>query len=121
MSYATVIETFVFDAAHVVPCVPEGHKCGRLHGHTWRAEVHVYGEVDPKSGIVVDYYDIRAAWAPLDEALDHRFLNEVPGLALPTSENIARWIWDRLKPALPGLTAIVLHEGASARCEYRGA
>jgi 6-pyruvoyltetrahydropterin/6-carboxytetrahydropterin synthase len=114
-------ETFTFDAAHYVPCFAGiGHKCGRLHGHTWRVEIHVEGEVNPETAILVDYYDLHAAWAPIGEALDHRYLNEVEGLEKPTTEVIAAWIWERLKPSLPLLSKLVLYEGATARCEYRG-
>lgn len=114
-------KTFHFDAAHLVPCfASNGHKCGRLHGHTWRVEIHVEGPVDPATRIVIDYYDIEAAWAPIYEAVDHRYLNEIPGLEHPTTEEIARWVWVRLKPALPLLSALVFFEGLTDRCEYRG-
>ncbi len=117
----TVIKSFGFESAHFLPGVPPEHKCRRLHGHSFRCEVQVSGPVDPATGFVIDFADITAACEPLRRALDHRFLNQdVPGLENPTSEHIAQWIWDRLKPALPGLTAVVLHETCTARCEYRG-
>jgi 6-pyruvoyltetrahydropterin/6-carboxytetrahydropterin synthase len=111
---------YFLDSAHLVPCLGQGHICGRLHGHTWKIEVHVAGEVDPATRILIDYYDIDQAWAPIHEALDHRYLNEVPGLEHPTTEEIARWIWERLKPALPLLSRLVIFEGMRDRCEYRG-
>ena len=117
---ASLIKSFGFESAHSLPHLPPGHKCGRLHGHSFRCEVEVTGEVDPKTGLVTDYADIKAACRPLRDQLDHRHLNEIAGLENPTSEMICRWIWDRLKPALPGLSKITLHETCSARCEYRG-
>lgn len=112
--------TFQFEAAHRLPRVASDHKCARLHGHSFVAEVVVEGEVDPHFGWVMDYADIKAAFAPLYRQLDHHYLNDIPGLENPTSEILARWIWDRLKPSLPLLTEIVVAETCTARCVYRG-
>lgn len=113
-----------FEAAHLLPHVPAGHKCGRLHGHSYRVEVHVAGPVDPGSGMVVDFADIKAACAPVRDRLDHYYLNEIDGLDNPTSENLARWIWARLScasPALAGmLSKIVVRETCTSGVEYRG-
>ena len=114
-----IFREFTFEAAHRLPGVPEGHKCRRLHGHSFRVEVHVAGEVDPEAGWVMDFADLKAAFAPLHEQLDHHYLNEVPGLANPTSEVLARWIWDRLAGTLP-LTAVVVRETCTSGCVYRG-
>lgn len=111
---------FRFEAAHQLPNMPPGHKCARLHGHSFVLEVHLEGEVDPHSGMLVDYGDIKHAFAPLHDQLDHRFLNEIEGLDNPTSENIVRWIWEHLKPSLPGLSALVLRETCTVGCSYRG-
>ncbi len=113
-------KTFQFEAAHLLPHLPESHKCRRLHGHSFQAEIVVEGEVDATLGWVMDYADISAAFRPLWEQLDHRYLNEVPGLENPTSENLAVWIWQRLKPALPQLAEVVVAETCTARCVYRG-
>ncbi|HOA62155.1 MAG: 6-carboxytetrahydropterin synthase QueD [Verrucomicrobia bacterium] len=113
-------KTFQFEAAHLLPRLPESHKCRRLHGHSFRAEIAVAGECDPDLGWLIDYAEITKRFKPLFEQLDHRYLNEVPGLDNPTSENIARWIWDRLKPRLPELTEVVVAETCTARCIYRG-
>lgn len=113
-------KTFQFEAAHRLPHLPEGHKCARLHGHSFQVEVVVTGELDPQLGWVMDYADISKAFRPLWEQLDHYHLNEVPGLENPTSEILACWIWDRLKPELPLLTEIVVAETCTARCVYRG-
>ncbi|MCX8091202.1 MAG: 6-carboxytetrahydropterin synthase QueD [Verrucomicrobiae bacterium] len=112
--------TFQFEAAHRLPKLPRTHKCWRLHGHSFKVEVAVAGECDPRLGWLVDYAEIAAAFKPIWEKLDHRYLNEIPGLENPTSENLAAWIWKRLKPRLPQLTEIVVAETCTARCVYRG-
>ncbi|MHC1764198.1 MAG: 6-carboxytetrahydropterin synthase QueD [Verrucomicrobiia bacterium] len=113
-------KTFQFEAAHLLPNLPESHKCRRLHGHSFQAEIAVVGACDPTLGWVMDYAEISRAFHPLWEQLDHRYLNEVPGLENPTSECIAAWIWDRLKPRLPLLTEVTVAETCTARCTYRG-
>ena len=115
-----LIRDFTFEAAHLLPKAPEGHKCRRLHGHSFRVEVTVEGEVDPATGWLLDYGEIRRLVEPLRAQLDHYYLNEVTGLENATSENLARWIWDRLKPSLPSLAKITVHETCEARCEYEG-
>ena len=111
---------FHFEAAHSLPTFPEGHKCRRLHGHSFRFEVVVEGDVDPAKGYLIDYGDIKAAADPLVRRLDHYYLNEIEGLENSTSEMLARWLWQRLKPALPLLSAIIVYETCTTRCEYRG-
>jgi 6-pyruvoyltetrahydropterin/6-carboxytetrahydropterin synthase len=114
-----IFREFTFEAAHLLPKVPEGHKCARLHGHSFRVEVHISGEVDPDAGWIMDFAEIKAAFAPLHEELDHHYLNEVPGLDNPTSENLAEWIWVRLAGSLP-LSKIVVRETCTSGCVYRG-
>ena len=111
---------FGFEAAHRLPHVPEGHQCARLHGHSFKVAVHVRGPLDPTLGWVMDFADLKAAWRPLHDALDHRYLNEIPGLENPTSEVLARWIWDRLSATLPGLCEVVVRETCTSGCRYRG-
>lgn len=113
-------KTFQFEAAHRLPLLPPAHKCWRLHGHSFQVDIVVAGECDPKLGWLMDYADISEAFRPLWEQLDHRYLNEVDGLDNPTSENLAVWIWDRLRPRLPLLTEVVVAETCTARCVYRG-
>jgi len=113
-------KTFDFEAAHRLPTFPEGHKCRRLHGHSYHFDVVVEGEVDPASGYLIDFGDIKAAAEPLVKRLDHFYLNEIEGLENPTSEVLAKWIWDRLKPALPQMCCVVVYETCTTRCEYRG-
>jgi 6-pyruvoyltetrahydropterin/6-carboxytetrahydropterin synthase len=111
---------FSLESAHRLPNVPPDHKCARLHGHSFKVEVHVSGPLDPKLGWVLDFADIGVAWRPLHDALDHRCLNDVPGLENPTSELLARWIWARLKPTLPGLSKVVVRETCTSGCAYTG-
>ena len=113
-----IYKQFTVEAAHRLPNVPEGHKCARLHGHSFGLEIRVKGPLDPALGWVVDFADIKRVFQPIYDQLDHHYLNEVPGLENPTSEVIARWVWTRLKPALPLLSRIVLHETATSRCIY---
>ena len=113
-------KSFQFEAAHLLPHLPKAHKCRRLHGHSFKAEIVVAGECDPKLGWLMDYADISRAFKPLWEKLDHHYLNEIPGLENPTSENVAAWIWRRLKPKLPQLTEVIVAETCTARCVYRG-
>ena len=116
----TLAKTFRLEAAHHLPHVPEDHKCRRVHGHSFRVTVRVAGPVDPQTGWLMDYAELAAAFEPLRLALDHHDLNAVEGLANPTSENLARWIWERLRPALPLLASITVHETGTSSCTYRG-
>jgi 6-pyruvoyltetrahydropterin/6-carboxytetrahydropterin synthase len=111
---------FALECAHRLPRVPEDHKCARMHGHSFRVTVKVAGEVDERTGWLQDYAEVSRAFAPVHEALDHRCLNDVAGLENPTSEVLARWIWERLERALPLLAAVTVAETCTARCVYRG-
>lgn len=115
-----LVRVYGFEAAHRLPLVPEGHKCARLHGHSFKVELGVSGPVDPATGWLIDFDSINGLWQPLHDALDHRYLNEVAGLENPTSEVLARWIWERLKPVLPLLSDVTIFETCDARCEYKG-
>jgi len=116
----TIIRDMSFEAAHYLPKTPPGHKCRQMHGHSYTCEVQVTRPVDGESGWVCDFADLRQAFEPVRLALDHHVLNEVPGLENPTSENIARWIWERLAAGVAGLSAIVVHETPTSRCVYTG-
>jgi 6-pyruvoyltetrahydropterin/6-carboxytetrahydropterin synthase len=118
--HVKLTKQFHFEAAHDLPTFPEGHKCRRLHGHSFRFDVVVEGEVDPAKGYLIDYGDIKAVCAPLVQRLDHYYLNEIEGLSNPTSEVLAKWIYDRLKPKLPLLAKIVVYETCTSACEYEG-
>ena len=120
MESMEIFKEFTIEAAHWLPHVPEGHKCRRLHGHSFHIEVYVAGPLDPLLGWVVDFADIKAAYKPVEERIDHRCLNEVAGLENPTSENLARWLWRELRPALPALSRIVVKETCTSGCIYAG-
>jgi 6-pyruvoyltetrahydropterin/6-carboxytetrahydropterin synthase len=114
-----VFREFTFEAAHRLPRLPPEHKCARLHGHSYRVEIHVRGPIHPDTGWVVDFADIKKAFAPLHDQLDHRYLNEIEGLENPTSENVAQWIWERLCLLLP-LARVVVRETCTSGCIYEG-
>jgi 6-pyruvoyltetrahydropterin/6-carboxytetrahydropterin synthase len=115
-----IFKQFSIEAAHWLPNVPAGHKCGRMHGHSFQIEIYVEGPVDSTLGWVMDFAEIKAVFAPIEERIDHRCLNEVAGLENPTSENLARWIWAELKPALPLLSKVVVRETCTSGCVYSG-
>jgi len=115
-----IFKVFTIEAAHRLPFVPTGHKCGRLHGHTFQIEVHVQGPLDPQFGWIIDFAHIKGAFKLVEDQIDHRYLNEVEGLENPTSENVARWVWQKLKPSLPSLSRIVLRETCTSGCIYTG-
>jgi len=115
-----LFKDFSFEAAHRLPNVPAGHKCARLHGHSFQVRVTVEGPVGAESGWVLDFADLKAAFGPVYDRLDHRYLNEIPGLENPTSENLARWIWRELEATLTGVVEIEVRETCSTGCIYRG-
>lgn len=115
-----VFKEFTFDSAHFLPHVPEGHKCKRLHGHTYKVKIVVEGPLDPLIGWVMDFAEIKRIFMPIKDRLDHRNLNEIEGLENPTAENLAIWIWDRIHPDLPLLKEIWVNENATSGCIYRG-
>jgi 6-pyruvoyltetrahydropterin/6-carboxytetrahydropterin synthase len=115
-----IFKEFIIEAAHRLPNVPAGHKCARLHGHSFRIEIHVRGPIEEGAGWVMDYADIKKAFKPLFDQLDHHYLNEIDGLSNPTSENFARWLWRHLYPKLPMLYKVVVRETCTAGCIYRG-
>ena len=115
-----IFKEFTFESAHRLPNVPPNHKCARLHGHSFSCEVHVKGPIGDRTGWVMDFADIREAFEPIRQRLDHNFLNEVEGLANPTSEVLAKWIWRELKPRLPLLSRIVVRETCTSGCIYEG-
>jgi 6-pyruvoyltetrahydropterin/6-carboxytetrahydropterin synthase len=120
MESMEIFKEFTIEAAHWLPNVPEGHKCRRLHGHSFRIAIHVSGPVDPQLGWVLDFAEIKTAYKAIEDQIDHRCLNEVEGLENPTSENLARWLWTRLRPALPLLSKVVVQETCTSGCVYTG-
>ena len=118
--FMNIFKDFSIEAAHRLPHVPSGHKCARLHGHSFQVSIHVSGPINPQQGWVMDFADIKTAFQPIWEQLDHHYLNEIDGLENPTSENLARWIWQHLKPRLPELSQIVIRETCTSGCVYTG-
>lgn len=115
-----LFKEFTFEAAHRLPHVPAGHQCGRLHGHSFRVALHIEGEIDPHTGWIRDFAEIKAIFKPFYDQLDHNYLNDIPGLENPTSEVIAKWIWQQVKPLLPELAQVRIHETCTSGCIYRG-
>lgn len=116
-----IFREFTFEAAHRLPNLPADHKCSRLHGHSFRVAVHITGPLMQREGWVMDFADVKRAFQPLYDQLDHNYLNDIAGLENPTSEVLAKWIWDRLFPIVPTLTQIVVRETCTSGCVYRGA
>lgn len=115
-----IFKKFIFEAAHRLPNVPAGHKCARLHGHSYSLEVHVNGQPDAHLGWIMDFADITKAVEPVIRQLDHYYLNEIEGLENPTSENIVRWVWPQIKKTLPTLSKLVISETCTSGCVYCG-
>lgn len=118
-SVMDIFKVFSIEAAHRLPNLPASHKCSRLHGHSFRIEIHVRGEIQQPEGWVMDFADVKRAFQPLFDQLDHHYLNDVPGLENPTSERLAEWIYQSLKPRLPLLSMVVVHETCTAGSRYR--
>lgn len=117
---ARLTKLFTFEAAQTIPHLNPDHKCTRMHGHSFKIEISIQGEVNPHVGWIYDHANITQAMTPLLKLVDHAYLNEVEGLENPTIENICAWFWKKLSSPLPGLFEIVLHETPTARCSYRG-
>src|SRR5438270_8121609 len=107
-----VFKVFTFEAAHFLPNVAAGHQCGFLHGHSYKVIVGVKGIPDPHTGFVVDFAQIKCAMKPVIDQLDHSALNRF--IENPTCENVACWIWNRLR--IPGLSYIEVWETATSGC-----
>jgi len=114
-----ITKSFTLDAAHWLPNVPEGHKCGRLHGHTYKIIISVEGDVTPDTGWIVDYNEIKAAFEPLLAEMDHFCLNEIPGLENPTAEVMAEWIFKKIRKTLPQVSDITVCETPTTEAIYK--
>lgn len=115
-----ITQAFTFEAAHRLPHVPTTHKCHRMHGHSYRVELQLEGKVDPQTGFVIDFFDLEKAFGPLLAQLDHHTLNDIEGLENPTAENIATWIWTRVRPLLPELSSVKVFETPMCWAEFDG-
>ncbi|MEX0685516.1 MAG: 6-carboxytetrahydropterin synthase QueD [Balneolales bacterium] len=115
-----IFKEFRFEAAHRLQNLPADHKCSRLHGHSFRVRIYIIGEVDPITGWVMDFYDIKKIFTPYYDMLDHHYLNDIEGLENPTSENLAKWIWDHLNERLPGCSRVEVFETCTSGAIYSG-
>ena len=115
-----MFKEFTFEAAHFLPNVPDDHKCKRLHGHSYNVTIYVEGDMAENEGWVIDFGQLKEYFKPIHDQLDHRFLNDIKGLENPTSENLAHWIWHKLKPDLHILSKIKVKETCSSGCIYTG-
>lgn len=120
-----ITKRFKFEAAHNLPTMPDGHKCRRIHGHNFKVEVNLLGEVNPETGMIQDFGEIKTIINPIIDMLDHQFINEVgeekniPLLKIPTTENLVMWFYHEIKPLIPALYSVVIHETDNNTCEYR--
>ncbi|MDX2016993.1 MAG: 6-carboxytetrahydropterin synthase QueD [Planctomycetota bacterium] len=115
-----IFKEFRFEAAHDLPDAPEGHQCRRLHGHSYLVRVCVRGKIDPRTGWVCDFGDIKAVVKPLIDQLDHQYLNDIEGLSQSTAERLAQWFWRKLHGRLAGLSKIEVWETPTSGCAYSG-
>ena len=120
MPQVELVRIYTFESAHRLPRVAPAHKCARLHGHSFKVELNISGQMDTEKGWLMDYAEIDETFDPLWQQLDHHYLNDIEGLDNPTSENLAIWLWNHLKPKLPQLEATEVHETCEAHCVYRG-
>ncbi|WP_295871254.1 6-carboxytetrahydropterin synthase QueD [uncultured Zhongshania sp.] len=115
-----IYKEFTFEAAHRLPNVPQGHKCARLHGHSFLVRIVIEGDIDSHTGWLMDFSEVKKVFAPIYDQLDHNYLNDIKGLENPTSENIAIWIWNQLKPLLSALSRVEIRETCTSGCVYKG-
>lgn len=115
-----LVREFRFEAAHFLPNVPPEHKCRRVHGHSFRGEIVVKGPIDPATGWLMDFAELKRAVDPVVDLLDHYLLNDIEGLENPTSELLAVWVWDKLAPSVPQIHRITIEETCTSRCHYHG-
>ena len=115
-----IYKEFSFDSAHFLPNVAEGHKCRNMHGHTYKMRVFIKGKPDPHYGWIMDFKELKDAIGPIIDQLDHKLINDIPGLENPTAENITLWIWNKIKPLLPLLNKIELYETPTTGVIYSG-
>lgn len=115
-----IYKEFSFDSAHFLPNVPEGHKCKNMHGHTYKLRVYIKGQPDPELGWIMDFKELKDKVAVVIDQLDHKLINDIPGLVNPTAENITIWIWKQIAPVLPQLSKIQLYETPTTGVIYEG-
>jgi 6-pyruvoyltetrahydropterin/6-carboxytetrahydropterin synthase len=115
-----IFKQFTFDSAHFLPNVPDGHKCKEIHGHTYHLKVFIEGDLVPHLEWVMDFAELKGVIVPVIKSIDHKLMNNLKGLENPTCENIAIWLWDQIKPHVPQLIRIELHETPTSGAIYEG-
>src|SRR5690554_5163463 len=115
-----IFKTFTFDSAHFLPNVPHGHKCKQMHGHTYKMTVYFEGPLDKDLNWVVDFAEVKNVVKPIIDMVDHKVLNDIPGLENPTCEGIAKWLWEKVKANMPQLSKIELCETPTSGVIYTG-
>lgn len=115
-----IFKKYYFDSAHFLPNVPENHKCRNMHGHTYKLIVFISGNIENNNGWVMDFAVLKNTINSIIEIIDHKVLNDISGLENPTCENIARWLWVKIKVVIPELTRIELHETPTTGVIYNG-
>ena len=113
----TIFKEFRFEAAHKLPNVPTGHKCGRLHGHSYRFIVEICGKVDELSGFIIDFGDVKQVLSPIIDILDHNYLNDIPGLENPTAEILSKWLYENISKSLK-INKVTIFETCTAGASY---
>ena len=111
---------FDFAAARYLPNLSASHRCHRLHGHTFHVELTIRGEVGRDTGWIVDFDDVDRIIGELKDDLDHRQLNDIPGLENPTTERVAEWLWARIVARFAGLYRVTVQEHPSRGVSYYG-
>ena len=116
-----IFRTYIFHSARYIPTLDENHPCSKMHGHTFKMAVEINGPIDKKIGFVMDFYDIdKIVNNHIIKFIDHKILNEIDGLSNPSSEYLAIWIWEKLKPHLPLLSTITISEEHGTGMIYKG-
>ena len=115
-----LFKQFTFDSAHFLPNVPDGHKCKEIHGHTYHLKVWIEGDLEPHYEWVMDFAVLKKAVEPVIKSIDHKLMNNLPGLENPTCERIAIWLWDKIKPQIPQLKRVELNETPTSGVIYEG-
>ncbi len=116
----TLFREFTIEAGRYLPNLKQEHPCARMHGHTFVVQIHITGEVEEEKGWIMDFHELDNKLNEVRKMLDHKVLNEIPGLENPTTELLARWLWERLIDGLPGLSRIVIQENPYSGCIYTG-
>jgi 6-pyruvoyltetrahydropterin/6-carboxytetrahydropterin synthase len=109
---------FHIESARFLPYLPKNHPCSNMHGHSFKIILSLKGDLDPKIGWVIDYHEISKVMSPLLQQLDHKVLNEIEGLENPTSELLAKWIFEKVSALIPILQKVSVMETSSTECSY---